>query len=170
MKLGKINFFLLPFFLYFVSYSILNAEDSISTTPLINLENLEPTFESDTKDVSTKNNTVNLKSKSIENKDKEFRFVEIIGLDKITAKTKKIKIEIGEKKNFGPLELKVLKCGKTKSLNLITDTAYLQVVDKSEKNNEKVFIFNGWAFSHPTSNNLFEHPVYDVWLSKCLKV
>ena len=41
MKLGKINFFLLPFFLYFVSYSILNAEDSISTTPLINLENLE---------------------------------------------------------------------------------------------------------------------------------
>ena len=57
-------------------------------------------------------------------------------------------------KNFGPLELKVLKCGKTKSLNLITDTAYLQVVDKSEKNNEKVFIFNGWAFSHPTSNNL----------------
>ena len=98
MKLGKINFFLLPFFLYFVSYSILNAEDSISTTPLINLENLEPTFESDTKDVSTKNNTVNLKSKSIENKDKEFRFVEIIGLDKITAKTKKIKIAIGEKK------------------------------------------------------------------------
>ena len=44
------------------------------------------------------------------------------------------------------------------------------VKDKSEKNNEKVFIFNGWAFSHPTSNNLFEHPVYDVWLSKCLKV
>ena len=38
-------------------------------------------------------------------------------------------------KNFGPLEVKVLKCGKTKSLNLITDTAYLQVVDKSEKLN-----------------------------------
>ena len=38
--------------------------------------------------------------------------VKLIGLDKTTVKTSEIKIKLGETKLFGPLEIKVLKCGK----------------------------------------------------------
>ena len=41
----------------------------------------------------------------------------LIGLDKITAKSSKIKVKINEVKNFGPLEIKILKCAKVKVNN-----------------------------------------------------
>ena len=37
---------------------------------------------------------------------------------------------------------------------------------KNEDNNE-VFIFNGWTFSSSPAVNPFDHPVYDIWLTKC---
>ena len=76
-----------------------------------------------------------------------------IGLDKITAKTSEIIVNLGETKKFGPLEIKVLKCGKVNSKNKKDSVAYLQVKDISENQNEKVFIFNGWTFaSNPSLN------------------
>tara|TARA_Y100001958_G_C21119193_1_gene463792 strand:- start:12 stop:539 length:528 start_codon:yes stop_codon:yes gene_type:complete len=168
MKLGKNKIICLIIY-FFLIHTYIHSEDKILSSPLINLENLEPTFENDNSQSSVDDQSIILKNKNIQKKIKNYKFVEIIGLDKITAKTKKIKIKVGDKKSFGPLEVKVLKCGKTKSLNLKSDAAYLQVIDLSEKSNEKVFIFNGWAFSNPSTNNLFEHPVYDLWLSKCLK-
>ena len=55
-----------------------------------------------------------------------------IGLDKITAKTSEIVINLGEIKKFGPLEIKVLKCGKINSDNknnsscLLTSQRYIR--------------------------------------------
>ena len=40
--------------------------------------------------------------------------VVLIGLDKITAKSSEIFIELNKPKKFGPLEIKILKCGKVK--------------------------------------------------------
>ena len=40
---------------------------------------------------------------------KIFQFVNLIGLDKITAKTIPIKVKLGETVKFGLLEIKVLK-------------------------------------------------------------
>ena len=61
MILGKINFIF--FFLIFFSSTL--AEDKITTVPLINLENLKPSFErEDTKNESiSKNKDINLKEK-----------------------------------------------------------------------------------------------------------
>ena len=43
MKLGRISFF---FFLLFINFfTSLLSEDKINTVPLVNLENLEPSFE-----------------------------------------------------------------------------------------------------------------------------
>ena len=53
----------------------------------------------------------------------------LIGLDKITAKSSEITISINETKKFGPLEIKILKCGKQKVNNKIDDVAYMQVKD-----------------------------------------
>ena len=45
----------------------------------------------------------------------------------------------------------------------------LELRDKDLKryNYDKVFIFNGWTFSSSPSLQPFDHPVYDIWLTKC---
>ena len=45
MKLGKINLIFILFF--FNLFSILVAEDKITSVPLVNLENLEATYENE---------------------------------------------------------------------------------------------------------------------------
>ena len=45
--------------------------------------------------------------------------------------------------------------------------AYLQVKDLKNIGNDEVFVFNGWTFSSSPSINTFDHPVYDLWLTKC---
>ena len=42
----------------------------------------------------------------------------LLGLDKITAKTFPIKIKLGETYKFGLLEIKALKCGITNSTKM----------------------------------------------------
>ena len=94
-------------------------------------------------------------------------YINIRALDKITAKTSEIKLAIGEKKFFGSLEIKGLKCQLSEN-NEFTDTvAYLQVKDTAAKHNNQVFLFNGWTFaSSPTLQSL-DHPIYDLWITGC---
>ena len=99
------------------------------------------------------------------------KFVNLIGLDKITAKTIPIKIKLGETAKFGLLEIKALKCGLTNSLETKNNSAaYWQVRDVSENQNEKVFIFNGWTFSSNPSLAPIDHAIYDIWLVGCESV
>jgi hypothetical protein len=166
MRPGKINFFLiLTSFLLSISNS--NSEDKILSSPLINLEKLKPTFESvdDSSEDQLKDKKIFSKKKKILTDD--IFSVKLIGLDKITAKTLEINLNIGEIKKFGPLEIKVLKCGVINKDNLKDNVAYLQVKDLSVNQNEKVFIFNGWTFSSDPSLTPFDHAIYDLQLLNC---
>jgi len=93
--------------------------------------------------------------------------VNLKGLDKITAKTSDISIEIGKIEKFGLLEIKAIKCGQSNSKNETGEAAYIQVKDLSDNQNEKVFVFNGWTFSSSPSIKPIDHPVYDLWLVSC---
>ena len=93
--------------------------------------------------------------------------VEINILDKVSSKNKILKLKIGEEKKFQNLLIKVLKCENSKFDDDPEITAYIQVKDLNISDNEKVFIFNGWAFSSSPTLNPFDHPVYDLWLRSC---
>ena len=165
MRLGKIKFAIIFTFLF----NGLLANEKIFTAPIINLENLEPSYESQEseKDIS-ENDYQELKKRNIDIKNSEkFRFVNLIGLDKITAKTKKIKIRLGDTAKFGLLEIKALRCGTSKINQNIGSVAYIQVKDISEGRDEKEFIFNGWTFSENPSITPIDHAIYDVWLVNC---
>ena len=87
------------------------ADDKILSSPLINLEKLKPSFEeTDEAMDDTVSNEVLKNKKLLPNNNSTSAL--LIGLDKITAKTSEIRISMGETKKFGPLEIKVLKCGK----------------------------------------------------------
>ena len=142
------------------------ADDKILSSPLINLEKLKPSFEeTDEAMDDTVSNEVLKNKKLLPNNNSTSAL--LIGLDKITAKTSEIRISMGETKKFGPLEIKVLKCGKIISNNLNDSVAYLQVKDLSDKDNEKVFIFNGWTFSSDATVAPFDHAIYDLQLVNC---
>ena len=95
------------------------------------------------------------------------QFVEIKILDKVSSKTNLLKIKIGEEKKFQNLLIKSLKCKNSEFDDNPEITAYIQVQDLMNKDNNEVFIFNGWTFSSSPTINPFDHSVYNIWLTKC---
>ena len=165
MKLGKVSFILLVLNIY----SVLIAEDKITSMPLINLENLKPSFEKE--DINNENPAISeaiiLKEKKVLKIKNKITKVNIVALDKITAKTSDISILLGETKKFGLLEIKALQCGNVESKTEQGQAAYIQVKDLSDNNSNQVFVFNGWTFSSSTTLRPVEHAIYDFWLISC---
>ena len=97
----------------------------------------------------------------------EGSFVQIKILDKVSSKNTLLKMKIGEEKKFKNLLIKSLKCKNSEFDDNPEITAYIQVRDLTNKNKDEVFIFNGWTFSSSPTINPFDHPVYNIWLTKC---
>jgi len=97
----------------------------------------------------------------------EGTFTDIKILDKISSKNTLLKLKNGELIKFKDLSIKSLKCKNSEFDDNPEITAYIQVRDLTNKNNDEVFIFNGWMFSSSPSIAPFDHSVYDVWLVKC---
>ena len=74
---------------------------------------------------------------------------------------------VGEKKIFGSLEIKALKCQLSENNDLMDTVAYLQVKDLSTKDNNQVFLFNGWTFASSPTLQSIDHPIYDLWITSC---
>ena len=102
---------------------------------------------------------------ALENIDE--KFIEIKILDKVSSKTNLLKLKIGEGKKFQNLLIKSLKCKNSEFDDNPEITAYIQVQDLTNKNKDEVFVFNGWTFSSSPTINPFDHPVYNIWLTKC---
>ena len=95
------------------------------------------------------------------------QYAELNILDKVSSKTTSVIIEIGDEFIFQNLLINILKCQNSKFDDDPEVTAYMQVKDLKSKNNDKVFVFNGWTFASSPSIRPFDHPVYDIWLKKC---
>ena len=172
MKLGNKTLIILIKFFFFITYNSY-GNDEISKSQLINIEKIKPSFE----EVEEKNDSLfqNQKDEDIKKRGKTIIKMNsshaiLVGLDKITAKSKEILVNLNETKTFGPLEIKILKCKKIKANNRINDVAYMQVKDLTKTENEKVFIFNGWTFASDPSLTPFDHAIYDLQLVNCNSV
>ena len=173
MKLGNLKIFIIVFAMLNINTLPTFSVDKIESVPLINLEDLSPTFEED-KDELEKIDEKNTNLNKIEDISEESKtqknekiYINIKALDKITAKTSLIRLGIGEKKFFGPLEIKALKCQLSENNDFIDTVAYLQVKDLSAKDNNQVFLFNGWTFASSPTLQSIDHPVYDLWITGC---
>jgi len=173
MRFGKLKIYIFVFIFFLGNTITLFAVDKIESIPLINLEELSPTFEED-KDVLEKKDEQNSSIENDENFNKEKItintdkiYINIKALDKITAKTLTIKLGIGEKKYFGSLEIKGLKCQLSENNEFSDTVAYLQVKDLDSKDNNQVFLFNGWTFVSSPTLEPIDHPIYDLWITGC---
>ena len=166
MKLGNRIYQILILFFFFFNFS--KADEKISSTPLINIEEIKPSFE----ELANENEKIpsgqNLKEKKIIKNLKSSQAI-LIGLDKITAKSSELVVNLNESIQFGQLKIKILKCGKVKMNDRIDSVAYMQVKDLTKNQNEQVFIFNGWTFASDSSLTPFDHAIYDIKLLNCNK-
>ena len=166
MKPGNRLLFILFLNIFFINLTY--ADEKITSTPLINVEKIKPSFENLDDESETISQGKNLKEKKITANLKSSQAI-LIGLDKITAKSSQFVVNLNESKKFGPLEIKILKCGKVKVNNRTDSVAYMQVRDLTKNENEKVFIFNGWTFASDPSLTPFDHAIYDLQLLNCSK-
>ena len=95
------------------------------------------------------------------------KFAEILVLDKVSSKSTKLKLSIGEELIFQNLNINILKCQNSRFDDDPEVTAYMQVIDLKNKDKDKVFVFNDWTFASSPSIRPFDHPVYDIWLKRC---
>ena len=166
MKLGNRIYQILILFFFFFNFS--KADEKISSTPLINIEEIKPSFEELTNDNEKIPLGQNLKEKKIIKNLKSSQAI-LIELDKITAKSSELVVNLNESIQFGQLKIKILKCGKVKMNDRIDSVAYMQVKDLTKNQNEQVFIFNGWTFASDSSLTPFDHAIYDIKLLNCNK-
>jgi hypothetical protein len=104
------------------------------------------------------------------------------GLDKITARITRLEVPVGERVQFGTLEILADSCNKRPPTETPETTAFVEVFDVgktladelSEKETAEPSLprpperlFSGWMFASSPGLNAVEHPVYDVWLIDC---
>ena len=153
---------------YFIFFDFTLAEEKIVTSPLINVEKIKPSFEEPEQENDVISSNKKLKEKKSKIYLKSSQAI-LIGLDKITAKSSKLIVNLNEIKRFGPLEIKILQCGKVRVNNKIDSVAYIQVKDLTKNENEQVFIFNGWTFASDPNLTPFDHAIYGLQLLNCKK-
>ena len=153
-----------------VEYAYRVNQDIPDGVDIVQFETFDMDFKSDSNSRSNSNITLN-KSDTISSEAKSVKndkvYINLTALDKITAKTSSIRLAIGDKKFFGSLEIKAFKCQLSEGSGTSDTAAYIQVKDLSAKDNNQVFLFNGWTFvSSPTLQSI-DHPVYDLWITSC---
>ena len=113
MKFGKYRNIIILVLGVFLNSQLLFAEEKIQSVPLINLEDLSPTFEEDKDELESlldKKAVVIEVNENIESTNSNIGdkvYVNLKALDKITAKISNIRLVLGKKESFGPLEIKM---------------------------------------------------------------
>lgn len=88
-------------------------------------------------------------------------------MDKITGKVSIVEVPVNGRAEYGTFSIVVRSC-KTRSPEETPENfAYVDVVDNYQTENP-VNIFRGWMMSSSPALNAVAHPIYDVWLLKCL--
>ena len=97
MILGNKSIFIFVIVFIFLNTSQVFSDEKIVTTPLINLDKIKPSFEELEQDSENLIIKKNLKEKKRLNSNIKNSHAVLIGLDKITAKSSKILINLEEK-------------------------------------------------------------------------
>ena len=87
------------------------------------------------------------------------------GLDKVTGRLSTMTVNVGEKTTFGALDIYVRVCYAHPPEETPENAAFLEVVEKKEEGQLK--LFSGWMFSSSPALSAMDHAVYDVWVIKC---
>lgn len=89
-------------------------------------------------------------------------------LDKVTARISKLEVPLNSTVKFGSLKVTPRACYSRPPTEQPKTTSFVEVEEVQLDNSEKR-LFSGWMFAESPGLNAVEHPVFDVWLTKCEK-
>ncbi len=159
--LQKINF-LIFLTLSFNSMGVILAED-IQLGPLINLDQIEPSYDSFDESV-IENIPDNVSSNdNIFVNENETSTASLSVLNKITANVDNLDIKLKENFEYGELRIYPIDCYLSSPEEKPETAIYLNVYH----NNKDEKIFSGWMLKSLPSISAIEHPIYDIWVNDC---
>lgn len=88
-------------------------------------------------------------------------------LDKSTARTDTIDVNIRETVEFGSLFIKVQSCRKSEPLDKPESASFLQIWEVPVNSKKSEWVFSGWMFASSPAVSAMDHAVYDVWVLDC---
>lgn len=88
-------------------------------------------------------------------------------MDKITGRVSEIEVPVNGEVKFGSFSIVVRSCKATPPEETPENYAFVDVADTT-KDGKPFNIFKGWMMSSSPALNAVEHPIYDVWLLKCI--
>lgn len=93
--------------------------------------------------------------------------VTLQGLDTETGRVYAIDAPVGQTIEFGTLRIQVKKCLKNAPGERAESVAFL-TIHEYKNHQDPIPYFSGWMFSTSPSLSALDHPVYDVWVKKCV--
>lgn len=93
---------------------------------------------------------------------------ELVALDKVTARVTTLQTKVGERLKFRTLVMVVHACDKAPPEEPPESAAFLEIWEEFPGKPSRD-LFSGWMFASSPGLNALEHPVYDVWITDCLK-
>lgn len=103
----------------------------------------------------------------VQAKEIETNMAQMQAMDKITGRVSVIEVPVNGDVKFGSFSIVVRACKTRPPEETPENFAFVDVVDDYNGENPKN-IFRGWMMSSTPALNPVEHPIYDVWLLKCL--
>ncbi|MGE4312846.1 MAG: DUF2155 domain-containing protein [Pseudobdellovibrionaceae bacterium] len=94
--------------------------------------------------------------------------IELRALDKVTAKATTFKMKVGETVRFNEIYIKVQTCRKPPAIEKVESAAFLQVWEQPAGAEESQWVFSGWMFASSPALSAMDHPIYDVWVLRCI--
>ena len=159
--LQKINF-LIFLTLSFNSMGVILAED-IQLGPLINLDQIEPSYDSFDESVIENIPDNESSNDNIFANENEISFASLNILNKITANVDNLDIKLKENFEYGELRIYPIDCYLSSPEEKPETAIYLNVYH----NNKDEKIFSGWMLKSLPSISAIEHPIYDIWVNDC---
>jgi hypothetical protein len=87
-------------------------------------------------------------------------------LDKVTAQISPLEVPINKTVKFGALTITPRTCNTRPPTEQPLTSAFVEV-EETQLDNTHKRIFSGWMFAESPGLHGVEHPVFDVWLTRC---
>ncbi len=159
--LQKINF-LISLLCFFTSLGIVLAEE-VQLSPLINLDQIEPSYDSFDEKLIENRPSDKLYDNSVFVDENKIRFASLSVLNKITTSVDNLDLKLKENFQYGELRIYPIDCYLSSPEEKPEIAIYLNVYHDTK--DEK--IFSGWMLKTLPSISAIEHPIYDIWVNGC---
>ncbi len=89
------------------------------------------------------------------------------GLDKVTAQVSRMQVEVGQASSFGTLDFVVRACRSTRPDETPENAVFIEIFD-TPPGHARHNVFSGWMFSSSPAVSALDHPVFDIWVLRCV--